>query len=476
MSDQDVDWTSPLVRRYAGRDMAALFGPHARARAWRDVWIALAEAEQELGAPVSPEQVAALRETADQIDLARVAEIEAVTRHDVMAHVRAWGEVCPEGAPVIHLGATSCFVTDNADNLIQLRALRQIRSRLVRLVRALAALAEREAERPTLGYTHFQPAQPVTAGKRAALWLQDAVWDLEEVERRLSGFTCRGAKGTTGTQASFLALFGGDPEQVRALDRKVAEKLGFAASVALAAQTAPRKLEAQLGDTLAGVGVTLGKLGRDVRLLCHTGELREAFGKGQVGSSAMPYKRNPMKAERICALARLLSHQRAVLAETAAVQWLERSLDDSAARRLVLPDMFLTADGVLRAAADLVRGLEVDLPVVEARLAREAPFLAVEKLLVRGVAAGGDRQELHEVLREHAVRSRPAADPGAAFRAAVCADERFDLDEAAFDALCAPAELVGMAPLQVRSYLSEVVAPVLERSKDVDESEDPLQV
>ncbi|MGE0711870.1 MAG: adenylosuccinate lyase [Planctomycetota bacterium] len=477
MSDDETAWASPLVERYAGEDMVRLFGPRARARAWREVWIALAEAEQELGAPVAAEQVAALRETADRIDLGRVAELEAVTRHDVMAHIKAWAEVCPAGAPVIHLGATSCFVTDNADALVQRRALDLVRDRLVRLARALRDLAEREAARPTLGYTHFQPAQPVTVGKRAALWLQDVLWDLDEVERRQAALPCRGAKGTTGTQASFLALFGGDAERVFRLDDLIAKKLGFPRSVPLSGQTTPRKLEAWLADALAGVGITLGKLGRDVRLLCHTGELREAFRAGQVGSSAMPYKRNPMTAERICSLARLTQHQRAALAETAAVQWLERTLDDSAARRLVIPDLFLTVDGILRAATELVSGLTVDAAAVEARLAHEGPFLAVEALLVRGVAAGGDRNELHEALREHAVAARLEPDPGAAFRARVCADPVFRVDPAELDAMCAPSGLVGTAPLQVRRFLRDVADPRLARyAGAVDERADPLQV
>jgi adenylosuccinate lyase len=466
-------YVSPLVSRYAGRALAALFSPHTRALAWREVWIALAEAQHELGAPVALGQVEAMRATRERIDLARVAEIEAETRHDVMAHVKAWAEVCPEAAPVIHLGATSAFVTDNADALIQRRALALVLQRLVHLVRALRDLAWREKDRPTLGYTHFQPAQPVTVGKRVALWLQDAVSDLEALDALAGAWPCRGAKGTTGTQASFLELLG-DPEKVERLDSLVAEKLGFAGSVALCGQTAPRKLEARLGDVLAGIGITLGKLGRDARLLCHTGEMREAFGKGQVGSSAMPYKRNPMKAERVCSLARLLLHQRNVLAETALSQWLERSLDDSAARRLALPDLFLTCEGVLRTAVDLVTGLEVGVREVEERLAREAPFLAVEKLIVHAVRAGGDRQELHEALRVHALEARAESQPGAAFQARLQADPAFagvDLE-----ALIAPSALVGMAPRQVETYLRRVADPLLARFQDVPEASDSIKV
>ncbi len=475
MSRDDAVYVGPLVERYAGRAMAALFSPLERARAWRDVWIALAEVEHELGAPVSRAQVEALRATRDRIDLARIAQIEAVTRHDVMAHIKAWAEVCPEGAPVIHLGATSCFVTDNADGVLHRRALAGIRARLVQLVRALADLAEREADRPTLGYTHFQPAQPVTVGKRAALWLQDAVSDLEAVDRFAAELPCRGAKGTTGTQASFLELLGDDAKVVE-LDRRLAARLGFARSVALSGQTLPRKIEAQMADAVAGVALTLGKLGNDVRLLAHTGELREAFGAGQVGSSAMPYKRNPMKAERLCSLARMLVHQRGAIAETAMLQWLERTLDDSAVRRLAIPDMFLTCDGALRAAVDLVSGLEVDARAVEQRLAAEGPFLAVEKLLVRGVVRGGDRQELHEALREHAVAARAEPDPAAAYRARLAADPRLGVSAAELEAFTRPEALVGRAPAQVRAYLAEVVRPLLARFADVGDAHDPLRV
>ena len=466
---------STLAARYAGREMAALFTARARARAWREVWIALAEAEHELGAPVTGAQVAALRRSAEAIDLERVAAIEAETRHDVMAHIAAWGEVCHEAAGVIHLGATSAFVTDNADALLQRRALALVRARLVQLVRALAGLARREADRTCLGYTHFQPAQPTTMGKRAGLWLQDAVSDLLEVEARAAELPCRGVKGTTGTQASFLELFAGDAAKVRELDRRVAAKLGFAASVALAGQTAPRKLETRFADALAGLAVTLTKLGEDVRLLSHTGELREAMGEKQVGSSAMPYKRNPMKAERLCSLARLLPRLRDVVTETAMHQWLERSLDDSAARRVAIPDLFLAADGALRTAVDMASGLAVDAAAVEALLGREAPFLAVEKLLVRGVAAGGDRQALHEALRRHALAARASASPAADFRARLAADPLFaSLGDLA--ALTDPAGLVGLAPLQVRAYLEEVVDPLLAARADVPGARDPLRV
>lgn len=476
MSDVDDVCESPLAARYAGRAMAALFTPLARARAWRDVWIALAEAEHELGAPVTRAQVDALKATRERIDLARVAAIEAETRHDVMAHVKAWAEVCPEGAPILHLGATSMCVTDNADVVLQRAALELVRARLVTLARALADFARREADRPTLGYTHFQVAQPVTVGKRAALWLQDVVWDLEAVEAVQRDLPCRGLKGTTGTQASYLELFAGDERGVLELDRRFATKLGFARTVDLAGQTAPRKLEARMADALAGAATSLGKLGSDARLLAHTGELREAFRSGQVGSSAMPYKRNPMQAERLCSLARLLPHYRAVVAETAAQQWLERSLDDSAVRRVALADLFLATDGALRTAIDLARGLVVDAATTGERLAREAPFLSVEKVLVRGVQAGGDRQALHEALRVHAVASRGAPDPSRAFRDALAADPLFAGVAAELDQLTSPAGLVGLAPIQVRRYLADVVDPLLAARRDVASTDDALQV
>lgn len=475
-TDDAPRYDSPLATRYAGKRMVALFTARARARAWRQVWIALAEAELELGAPVTRAQVEALRRTADEIDLDRVAAIEKETRHDVVAHIRAWGERCPEGRPVIHLGATSMFVTDNADALLFKQALELVRDRLVNLARALSDLARREAARPCLGYTHFQSAQPVTVGKRVALWLQDVLWDLDAVEAQLAGWICLGAKGATGTQASFVELWKGDGAKADALDSLVAKKLGFARTVALSGQTYPRKLDARLADALAGIGATLGKLGADARLLAHTGEMREAFLPGQVGSSAMPYKRNPMRAERTSALARLLPHLRSILAETAAHQWLERSLDDSAARRVTLPELFMAADGALRTAIDLARGLEVDPAAVEARLGAELPFLAVEAILARVVEQGGDRQQAHERLREHAVAARGAARPELAFRAALTADPAFARVSGELDRLTDPSRLVGRAPDQVTRFLAAEVDLRLAAASSVPAFDDPLEV
>jgi adenylosuccinate lyase len=456
--------------------MAALFSPLARARAWRDVWIALAETERELGAPVTQAQVDALKRTRDKIDLTRVAAIEKETRHDVVAHIRAWGEVCAEGKPIIHLGATSMFVTDNADALIFKQALEIVRERIVNLVRGLAQLARKEAGRPALGYTHFQSAQPVTVGKRVALWLQDVLWDWDAVEAHTSSMVCLGAKGATGTQASFVELFPGEPAKADELDALVARKLGFSGTVALSGQTYPRKLDAKLADALAGLGATLGKLGEDARLLAHTGEMREAFAPGQVGSSAMPYKRNPMRAERLCALARLLPHLRTILAETAAHQWLERSLDDSAARRVVLPELFLAADGALRTAIDLVSGLEADPKAIGDALMRELPFLAVEAILARVVKTGGDRQAAHEKLREHAVLARGADRPDESFKKALLGDPAFASVKSELDLLMNPERLVGRAPEQVRRFLAESVEPRLEKVRSVPAFDDPLEV
>lgn len=469
------DFESPLAARYAGKRMVALFSPLARARAWRDVWIALAEAEKELGAPVTQAQIDALRRTKDAIDLDRVAAIEKETRHDVVAHIRAWGEACPEAKPIIHLGATSMFVTDNADALIFREALEKVRERVVNLVRALADLAGREAARPCLGYTHFQAAQPVTVGKRVALWLQDVLWDWEALDALKESLPCLGAKGATGTQASFVELFS-DAKKADELDRLIARKLGFARTVALSGQTYPRKLDARLADALAGLGASLGKMGEDARLLAHTGDMREAFLPGQVGSSAMPYKRNPMRAERLCALARLLPHLRTIVAETAAHQWLERSLDDSAARRVVLPDMFLAADGALRTAIDLARGLEADPRAIEEALARELPFLAVEAILARVVNAGGDRQVAHEKLRDHAMAARAAPRPDTRFKELVLADASFESVRGELDSLLSAPRLVGRAPDQVRRFLAEAIEPRLEKARSVPPFDDPLEV
>lgn len=466
-------YTSPLAARYASPEMAELFSPLAYARSWRRVWIALAEAEQEMGAPISLEQVEAMRRTQDHIDLARIAVIEAETRHDVMAHLKAWGEICPEARPIMHLGATSQYVNDNAEALLFRQALSRVRDRLVNVLRALASFAAAEKDRPTLGYTHFQPAQLVTVGKRASLWIHDLILDLQDLMARREEMPCRGAKGTVGTQASFVELLG-NARKAFALDQLIAEKLGFSRAASVTGQTISRKYDARMLDVLANLGISLGKFGRDMRLLMHTGELREPFKDSQVGSSAMPYKRNPMLSERLCAIARVLLHQRNCIAEMASNQWLERSLDDSATRRIVIPEAFLAADGALRVAYELAAGLRVDPRAVAAKLREHLPFLAVEAILAEHVKAGGDRQEGHEALRVHSMACYE--DPTQVFLERLDADPLFKALKRRLPKLLDPQRLTGAAGEQVELFLREVVRPLLEQFSDVPSISDALQV
>lgn len=466
-------YVSPLATRYASHEMVELFSPLSTARTWRRVWLALAEAELEVGAPVTEEQVAAMRATIDQVDLGRVAEIEAETRHEVVAHIRAWGEICPVARPVIHLGATSQFVIDNAESLITRQAIQIIQGRLVNLLRALSNFAQAERDRPALGYTHFQPAQLVTMGKRACLWLHDLVLDLTDLSNRLEELPCRGAKGTTGTQASYLDLLGSS-KKVEALDQRLAEALGFPRAALITGQTLSRKHDLRLFDALSGLAMSLAKYGRDVRLLMHTGELREPFKPNQVGSSAMPYKRNPMLAERLCALARLVMHHRNCIAEMAASQWLERSLDDSATRRITIPAAFLAIDGALRVAYELSAGLRVDIRATEARVAQHLPFLCVERLIAEVVKAGGDRQAAHERVREHAMAWYD--DPETPFVERLTADPQFAKVTERLGELLDPAGLVGRAPEQVDAFLRDTLRPLLQSFSDVPAMTDSLTV
>jgi len=456
---------NPLHERYASREMAALFTAGHRFRTWRRIWIALAEAQHELGLPIGDEQLAALRAAADDVDLARVAELERQTRHDVVAHLRHFAEQAGDAGGILHLGATSAFVTDNTDVLIARDALALVARRLAAALRELATFARRHAAVPCLAYTHFQPAQLTTVGKRAALWIQDLALDLDEVDHRLATLRCRGAKGTTGTQASFLTLFDGDGTRVRELDRRVAAKLGFAGSFPVTGQTYPRKQDSRVLAALAGVAESCHKLGTDLRLLQGVGELSEPFDDTQVGSSAMAYKRNPVRAERMCGLARRLITDSLNGPLNAATQWLERSLDDSANRRLVLPDAFLTADAVLSLAGHIAAGLTVRREVVAARVARELPFMATETILMQASRRGGDRQHLHERLRVHSLAAQEAVERGGdnPLMDAIARDSAFGMDRAEIDALVDPRSFTGRSEQQVEELLSEVVEPLLAR-------------
>ena len=465
MTAQQTRYPHPLIDRYASAEMTDVFSPLRQARTWRDLWIALAEIERDLGVEIPDSAIEELRSARDRIDLARVAEIEADLRHDVMAHVHHYGEVAPGARAFIHLGATSAFVADNA-GLVQLKdALEIISDRLLAAISALAGFAERWRFLPALGYTHWQPAQPVTVGKRAALWLQDLVADYEQVERLSGELRFRGARGTTGTEATFLELFGGDGARVDELNERLADRFGFVGSWDLVGQTYPRKFDHRVLSVLAGIGASVARFAQDVRLLQSYGEIEEPFGSSQIGSSAMPYKRNPMRCERAGSLARHLCVLELDAAWTASVQGFERTLDDSANRRIAIPEAFLCADAILQIVANVSAGLVVHEAVIRARLDRALPFLVTERVLIAGVRKGGDRQELHERIRVHAMAAREGLDAGAEendFFRRVAEDPAFDLSLDELNELSRAEDLVGRCPRQVEKFLTERVAPMLE--------------
>ena len=401
MTDRGDRFDHPLTERYASREMARLFSPRTRHTTWRDLWIALAQAEKDLGFPVAQAQVDELKQVRDQFDWDRVAALEKELRHDVMAHVHHYGELAPGAKAIIHLGATSCYVTDNGDLVIFREALKMVEQRLVAVLRALGEFAQQWRSQPCLGYTHFQVAQPVTVGKRACLWAQDFALDLDEVRRVIDWLPFRGVKGTTGTQASFLALTDGDHARVEELDRRVTAAMGFRNVIPVSGQTYTRKVDWTIHQALSAVAQSAAKFATDMRLLSHEGEIEEPSESKQIGSSAMAYKKNPMRCERVCSLARYVIEAAGTSAHTAATQWLERTLDDSAIRRIAIPESFLAIDGILMLVENVARGLVVYPKVIERKLREQLPFLATEEILMAGVRAGGDRQELHEALRRH---------------------------------------------------------------------------
>ena len=470
MADAHLNYDNPLIARYAGASMSERWGPQRKFRTWRRLWLALAEAEHELGLlaadgktpRITAAQLAELKSHLDDIDFDRAAHWEKQLRHDVMAHVHTLGEVAPGCKEIIHLGATSCYVTDNADLILMRESLDELCAQLANVIDSLARFAVAWKDEATLGFTHFQPAQLTTVGKRAALWCYDFVIDLKELERRRDELPFRGAKGTTGTQASFLALFHGDHAKVRALDELVAAKMGFTARFPVTGQTYSRKIDSQIVDALSGVAQTCHKWGSDLRLLAHRQEIDEPFETQQIGSSAMAYKRNPMRAERLCSISRFLMGLPAMAAQTHATQWFERTLDDSAARRLYIPQAFLSADAILRIALNLACGLIVNRPIIAKGVREYLPYMATENLMMAAVAAGADRQEAHEVIRRHSVAVTNRIKEGVG-----SATELFELLRAEpifrgvnFDAVTDAKLFVGRSPEQVAEFVEAEVEPV----------------
>ncbi len=463
----DDVYDNPLIGRYAGRRMARLFSAQARVSTWRRLWVALAEGQRALGLTISEEQVGALRAQVDTIDFDAAAAYERRFRHDVMAHVHTLGDAAPAARPIIHLGATSCYVTDNADLILIRAALRLVRDKTVAAIDALAAFAEAWKELPCLGYTHFQPAQLVTVGKRAALWCHELVLDLAEIEHRLAALKFLGVKGTTGTQASFLELFDGDHAKVNALDRLVAEAFDFETSYPVSGQTYSRKIDAQILTTLAGIAESGHRLGSDLRLLAHEREIEEPFEAEQIGSSAMAYKRNPMRSERMCSLARFAMALAPAAGQTAATQWLERTLDDSAIRRLIVPQSFLAIDAILNLYLNIVPGLVVHPAMIARHVAEQLPFMATETILMAAVQAGGDRQDLHERIRVHAKGATERLQGGAADNDLI---DRIRKDPVfpplEFDRLTDPRRFTGRSSRQVDEFVACEIEPIRRRYPD----------
>lgn len=461
-------YENPLIKRYASKPMAELWSEQRKHSTWRRLWVALAEAERELGIEISESQISDLRSATDDIDFALAAKYEKELRHDVMAHVHTYGDRCPSARGIIHLGATSCYVTDNTDLILMREALQLVQAKLVAVIDELAKFAAKYRDLPCLGFTHLQPAQPTTVGKRATLWCYDLVLDLAELEHRLASLKCRGVKGTTGTQASFMTLFNGDHAKIEELDRRVSAKMGFDSAYAVTGQTYSRKVDAQVLDVLGGIGQSTHKAGTDIRILQSRKEIEEPFEKQQIGSSAMAYKRNPMRSERMCSLSRFAMNLPANLAQTVATQWLERTLDDSANRRLVLPQAFLAIDAVLILYRNIVDGMVVYPKVIEKHLGEELPFMATEEILMAGVQSGGDRQELHERIRVH---SQAAAQQVKEHGQANDLLDRLKMDSAfasvdlgnALDAR----RFVGRAPEQVDAFIANIAEPIRQRYRDL---------
>lgn len=473
-------YESPLSARYASKEMKYIFSPDKKFRTWRKLWIALAESEKELGLPITQEQIDELKAHADDINYEVAQEREKIVRHDVMSHVYAYGVQCPNAKGIIHLGATSCYVGDNTDIIIMTEGLKLIRNKLITVIRNLSKFADEYKALPTLAFTHFQPAQPTTVGKRATLWLQELLMDLEDVEYQLSKAELLGSKGTTGTQASFLELFDGDHEKCKMLDRKIAEKMGYKACFPVSGQTYSRKLDSQFLNVLAGIAQSAAKFSNDIRLLQHLKEVEEPFEKNQIGSSAMAYKRNPMRSERIGSLSRYVMVDVLNGYFTTATQWFERTLDDSANKRLSIPEAFLAVDGILSLYANVADGLVVYPKVIEQRLRKELPFMATENIMMDAVKKrGADRQQLHEKIREHSMAaSRVVKVEGGEndLLERIAADEAFGVTLEELEKILKPENYTGRAKEQTEDFLNECIKPVLEKYADVESDKPEINV
>ena len=470
-------YTSPLSERYASKEMQYIFSPDKKFKTWRKLWIALAEAENELGLKneqggpaVTTEQIEELKAHAEDINYDVAKEREKLVRHDVMSHVYAYGQQCPKAAGIIHLGATSCYVGDNTDVIIMTEALQLVKNKLVNVIDELAKFAMKYKDLPTLAFTQFQPAQPTTVGKRATLWLQEFMMDLEDVDYVLSTMKLLGSKGTTGTQASFMELFDGDEEKVKKLDHLIAEKMGFKSCVPVSGQTYSRKLDTRVANVLAGIAASAHKFSNDIRLLQHLKEIEEPFEKNQIGSSAMAYKRNPMRSERIASLSRYVMADVTNTMFTSACQWFERTLDDSANKRISIPEGFLATDGILDLLLNVVDGLVVYDKVIERRLMSELPFMATENIMMDAVKAGGNRQELHEKIRTLSMEAgRNVKELGKEnnLLELIAADEEFPMGIDELKEAMKPEKYVGRSVSQVKEFIEEVVQPVLDANKDI---------
>ena len=458
-------YESPLSSRYASDEMQYIFSPDKKFSTWRKLWVALARAEMELGLPVTQEQIQEMEAHLTDIDYDLAAQKEKELRHDVMAHIHTFGTLCPKAMPIIHLGATSCYVGDNTDVIIMREGLELIRDKLVRVLSNLSQFALKYKALPTLGFTHFQAAQLVTVGKRATLWMNELLMDLEEIEYRIASLKLLGCKGTTGTQASFLELFEGDHEKCKELDRRIAKEMGFEASVPVSGQTYSRKVDSAIVSTLSGIAQSASKFATDVRLLCHLKEVEEPFESKQIGSSAMPYKRNPMRCERICALARYVMADVMNPTFTAATQWFERTLDDSANKRISVPEAFLAVDAILNIYENVSAGLVVHEKVIEKHILEELPFMASENIMMDAVKKGGDRQELHERIRVHALEAgRNVKDLGLNNNLIdlIAEDPLFGMSREELVAHMEPSRYIGRCPQQVEDFIAECITPVLE--------------